>query len=190
MASPKTWLASEHGTLPLAPVERSKGVFLRILYFVTRHRYGKVPTAFRVVYARFPGAGLASVFIVFVLERFLSIEQELRYLIQIATAMRNGCTFCSDLILAEAIRHKIGTDRFASLLDCEASDRFSEREKAALAYAAAVARDLGVPDSIFSRLKSNFSEREITEIVWICAVERYFNTMAMPLRIGSDRLAS
>ena len=29
---------------------------------------------------------------------------------------------------------------------------------------------------------------EITELVWLCALERYFNTMALPLRIGSDHL--
>jgi hypothetical protein len=35
-----------------------------------------------------------------------------------------------------------------------------------------------------------FDEREIVELVFVCAVERYFNSMALPLRIGSDHLAT
>jgi len=189
MTSQSVPVVSEHGTLPLSPVERPRGIFLRLLYFGTRLRYGKTPTAFRVVYARFPVVGLISLLMVTVLDRFLSLEQDLRYLVQVGTAMRNGCTFCADLVLAEAVRKKVGIDRFTNFLNFETAGHFSGREKAALAYAFAVADSLAVPDAVFARLKSSFSEREIAELVWICAVERYFGSMALPLRIGSDHLA-
>jgi hypothetical protein len=42
---------------------------------------------------------------------------------------------------------------------------------------------------IWSELAFHFSERERIDLVWLCAVERYFNAQALPLRIGSDRLA-
>jgi alkylhydroperoxidase family enzyme len=113
----------------------------------------------------------------------------LRFLLPVSVAMRAGCTFCSDLQLAEAVRARIGRERFRDLLDYEASTRFSEREKAALAYTNALHQSLHIGDAVIARLRSHFSEREIVEIVWLCAVERYFNAMALPLRIGSDRIA-
>ncbi len=180
---------SEHGVLPIAPIERPRGLFVRLLYWATRRRYGKTPTAFRVVYSRAPGLALVSFVLVFALDRLLSIGRELRFLIQVGSSMQIGCTFCSDLVMAEAARHRIGRERFAAILDFESSKSFTERERAALAYVASVTESVRVPDAIFERLREHFSAREIVEIVWVCAAERYFNTMALPLRIGSDHLA-
>lgn len=179
---------SEHGVLPLVPIERPAGLFLRFLYAATRRRYGKTPTAFRVLYARSPSVALVSIVIMLV-GLTLRISRELAFLISMSTATRAGCTFCRDLQLAEAVRARLGRERFRDLLDYEASGAFTAREKAALAYVEAVHGSLHVDDAVFARLRASFSEREIVEIVWLCAVERYFNGMALPLRIGSDGLA-
>ena len=48
---------------------------------------------------------------------------------------------------------------------------------------------LHVPDEVWRELARHFSERERVDLVWLCALERYYNTMAVPLRVGSDRLA-
>jgi len=188
-ASPIVAPTSEHGPLPLAPIDRPRGLFVRVLYFATRRRYGKTPTAFRVVYARAPWVGFVSACIAMVLERCLSLETEIRFLLQLSIAMRNGCTFCVDLTRAEAARQRLGCARFAALLDFEGSPVFSSREKAALAYAEALQRSLHVDDEVFARAREHFRERELVEIVWVCAVEQYFNAMALPLRIGSDGLS-
>jgi hypothetical protein len=184
-----TATTSEHGRLPLAPIERPRGLFARLLCFAARRRYGRTPTAFRVVYARAPWIGFVSVCVVMVFEHCLSIEAELRFLLSYSVALRNGCTFCADLTRAEAVRKRIGRARFAELLDFESSSAFSGREKAALAYAEALHRSLRVEDSVLTRAREAFSERELVEIVWVCAVERYFNAIALPLRIGSDGLS-
>jgi alkylhydroperoxidase family enzyme len=181
---------SEHGTLPLDPIESPHGLFLRMVYAMSRRRYGKTPTAFRVLYARNPWIALVSSVIILVTSIGLRIGSELRFLVSIAYATRGGCTFCRDLLLAEAAKARIGAERFRSLLDFEESSAFTEREKAALAYVAAVHESLSIDDAIFARMRRSFDEREIVEIVFACAVERYFNSMALPLRIGSDCLAS
>lgn len=183
-------VASEHGILPLPPIEAPSGLFMRAVYALTKRRYGVTPTAFRVVYARFPFVALVSAMIVAVLDYGLRIPKDLRFLLQIGTSMRHGCTFCADLIKAEAVRAKVGVDRFRELLDFEISSAFTDREKAALAYAAAVSESDRVEDAVFSRLERYFDGREIVEIVWICAVESYFNKMALPLRIGSDHIVT
>lgn len=180
---------SEHGVLPLAPIDRPRGLFVRLLYWMTRRRYGTTPTAFRVVYARAPALALASIAFAMILDRGLSLPKELRFLVQIASATRKGCTFCADLMLAEAVMQQLGRERFLALDDVEGSARFDEAEKAAVAYAYAVSDSLEVPDAIFARLRRSFDERQITELVFLCAAERYFNGLALPLRIGSDHLA-
>jgi AhpD family alkylhydroperoxidase len=180
---------SEHGRLPLAPIDRPDHLFPRLLFGFARRQFGMVPTAFRVIYARSPFLALVSLVLYAYLGRYLSLEPSLRYLVQIASAQQNGCTFCADLLLAGAIREKLGRERFAALDAFETSDRFTQREKAALAYARAVHASLHVPDAIWQALAAHFSERERVDLVWLCALERYFNSMAVPLRVGSDRLA-
>jgi alkylhydroperoxidase family enzyme len=182
-------IRSEHGALPLAPIDRPRGLFLRLVYAVARRRYGKVPTAFRVLYARAPLLGFTSMVIYSVLDRGLSLDRELRFLLQVAVSKSSNCTFCADIALAEIARTKIGAERFRELSDFERASQFSEREKAALAYVHGLSESLAIDDAVWARLARSFSEREQTEIVWVCAVERYFNSMALPLRIGSDELA-
>lgn len=181
--------SSEHGSLPLAPIDQPRSWFVRSLYRVFRKRYGMVPTGFRVLYGRAPFLAFVSLAIGVGLLRFLRIGNELRALLQVSTALRMGCTFCADLQMAEAAMAEVGRERFRELSSFEDSASFTPREKAALHYTKALAESLHIPDTVWSQLAEHFSERERLDIVWVCAVERYFNSMALPLRIGSDHLA-
>lgn len=181
-------LQSEHGTLPIPPSDGGNW-FARLLLAAMRKRYGVTPTLFRVLYTRAPFLGLLSLVIYLGLHRFLRIESGLAMLLQHAIAMHNGCTFCADIQLAEAARQKLGRERFRDLTSFESSGNFTAREKAALAYARAVQESLHIPEAVWSELARHFSERERIDIVWVCAVERYFNSVALPLRVGSDGLA-
>jgi len=181
---------SEHGALPLAPLDRPQSWFARLLFAASRRRYGMVPTAFRVLYARTPYLGFVSLVLYYGLGRAVALPGELGMLLQLFVATDNGCTFCADLALAELVRQRVGTERFRELTSFETSTHFSAREKAALAYARALQQSLHVPDAVWSELAAHFDERERVAIVWTCAVERYFNGMAVPLRIGSDGLAA
>lgn len=183
-------LVSEHGTLPLAPIDRPASLFVRLLYWLTRRRYGLTPTAFRIVYARSPFMAVLSVLIIVALERFLKLDKELARLLSLSVAMRHGCTFCADLHRAEGIRQRIGAEKLRDLLAFDNSQVFTRREKAALAYGRAVFESLHISDAIWAELDACFSERERLDIVWVCAVERYYNSLAVPLRIGSDGLAA
>ena len=182
-------LGSEHGVFPLPPLERPRGLLTRLLFAASERRYGRVPTGFRVIYPRAPALAWVTFAIVGVLSSFLKLDAATQHLVRVALARRRGCTFCADLTLAEAIRARLGRERFTALDDFETAPCFSERERAALAYVAALSESLHVPDAVFARLRGVFSEREIVELVWVCAVESYFNTMALPLRVGSDHFA-
>ena len=180
---------SEHGKLPLEPLDTPENWFIRLLFRVFEKRYGVIPTAFRVVYPRSPFLAVVALVLIAGVTRFLRLPHELAFLVKISLSLRNGCTFCADISLAEAARARVGRERFRELLSFEDSDCFSAREKAALGYVKALHESLRIPDEVWAELKTHFNERERIDLVWICAVEQYFNTMAVPLRIGSDHLA-
>ena len=52
----------------------------------------------------------------------------------------------------------------SELADWQASTRFSESERAALAYADTMTRDIVVPDEVFDKVKAHFNDREIVEL--------------------------
>jgi 4-carboxymuconolactone decarboxylase len=51
-----------------------------------------------------------------------------------------------------------------ALADWRNAKTFSARERAALAYADAMTRDIAVPDDVFEDLRSHFNERQIVEL--------------------------
>jgi hypothetical protein len=66
-------------------------------------------------------------------------------------------------------------------LNFERSDRFDERQKAALAYAEAITWDLPVDDKFWARLHKHFSEPELVEIGYFVALtmgqQRWLRTL-------------
>jgi alkylhydroperoxidase family enzyme len=170
----------------LAPIDRPRGIFLRLVYLVTRRRFGKTPMVFRVAYSRTPSVALVAIVITLVMERCLKLEPELRLMLQVAIASREGCTFCEDLSLAEAFRMRIGRERFRSLSNFEFSAAFSERERAALALATELLDSRKVTDASMARVRRSFDDREVVELLFVCAAERFYTSIALPLRIRSD----
>ncbi len=75
-----------------------------------------------------------------------------------------------------------------ALAEPEASSRFSQRERAALAYAEAITLDGAVSDELFERLRNHFDEDALVEltaaVAWeICAAK--FNR-ALGIEAPSD----
>ena len=116
----------------------------------------------------------------------LSIDQDLRHLIEVQVSTFNHCTFCADLHRADATLMKVTREKMAAIGDYETAGVFSSRERAALRYVTEITRDHQVSDSAFDALRSQFSETEIIEITWLQAFTTYLNRMAVPLGIGSD----
>lgn len=70
-----------------------------------------------------------------------------------------------------------------SLMDYE-SGPFSERDRAALAWAEALTRDAsGTNDELFARMNEHWNEGEIVEITAMAGLFNYFNRVAEALRI-------
>ena len=174
----------------LAPIEKPKGLMMRIAFWMTRRQLGKVITPMKVLYTRMPGLLKLS----YEMQKFqmkgIRLEPDLHFMVANLAAQINGCGFCVDIGRAVAIRQHIAMEKFDALMEYRTNPLFSERERAALAYVEEATRHKRVSDATFDALKSHFTEREIAEITWLNAVENYYNLINIPLEIESDGLCA
>jgi alkylhydroperoxidase family enzyme len=63
-----------------------------------------------------------------------------------------------------ALADGLSLEECDALADWRATKLFSERERAALAYADTMTRDIQVPDAVFAEVKKHFNPREIVEL--------------------------
>ena len=94
-----------------------------------------------------------------------SVDERLRNLVELKGAQMIGCEFCVDLG-SQICRHSgFSEEELLALPRYRQSDLFSDREKLALDYAAAVMRTpVEVTDELFDRMKEHFSDRQLVEI--------------------------
>ncbi len=168
-------------------IEQPKSLFLKKVYWLTKQKIGKVITPVKVVYARIPRL-LIGVQATNSAEENLKLERSLSLLVKKYIAQLNNCHFCMDIAEAIAVDNNIGLEKFDALQDFMSSPLYSERERAALVYAAEVNKHKEVSDATFEQLKSHFSDTEIVEITWLVALENYYNFINIPLQIESDGL--
>jgi alkylhydroperoxidase family enzyme len=170
----------------LQPIEKPKGLMMRIAFWMTQRQFGKVMMPMKVIYPRMPEAMKLSYEIQKFETKGIKLDPGLHLMIASLASEINGCAFCLDLARAMAIREHLGMEKFNALLEYKASPLFSERERAALAYVEEATRHKRVSDATFEALRRHFNEREIVEITWINAVENYYNLINLPLGIESD----
>jgi AhpD family alkylhydroperoxidase len=174
----------------LSPIERPRSPWMRLAFRISKQRFGKVLAALKVIYARKPRLLLVAQMIARTQEKGISLEPPLRLLVQVKVSQLNGCPFCEDLALAQALRKRLGPERFRHLSEYRTSGAFSKRERTALALAEEATRFRRVSDETWAAARENFSETEIVELVWLNAAENYFNLQAAVLGIESDQLAA
>ena len=171
----------------LAPIESPRHPIMRMAYRKFERQYGKVATPLKVIYARKPGLLPILMMIDRTADRGISLEAELKLLVFAFVDSQNRCSFCEDYRHAQAMQRRMGMERFAALADFPTSDLFTDRERAALAYAEEAVKG-EVTDDTFVELQRHFSDTEIVELTWLVAAETYFNMMKRALEISSDGL--
>ena len=73
-----------------------------------------------------------------------------------------------------------------ALADWQASQFFSARERAALAYADAMTHDIAVPESVFDALRAHFTERQIVELTVLIGIYNMHTRVFMALGIDPE----
>jgi alkylhydroperoxidase family enzyme len=80
------------------------------------------------------------------------------------------CEFCGNQRSIKAAKSGIAEDDVRDLINFESSQRYSEKQKAALSYAEAITWDLQTDDKFWARLHKHFSEPELVEIGYFIAL--------------------
>jgi alkylhydroperoxidase family enzyme len=171
----------------LPPVERPRGLLLKVVYFFTRRQFGKVATPIAVFSARMPVAFLSFYGKVSRLDKKLRLPSPTRLIIRERVASINTCLFCMDANQWYAMRESPdNAARLDALSDYRTSALFTDAERAALDYVTELTTSKQVDPQTFARLRSHYSEREICDIVWLVASEHLYNLSNIGLNIGSD----
>jgi|SRR5579871_4156853 len=172
----------------LPPVENPKGLMMKLAYFFTRKRFGRILTPLKVHSARLPVAFGLFYTKIGKLDEKLVLPKETVMLIREQVARTNVCLFCIDIGRWATIQASMNQAKFDELERYETSPLFTEAERAALDYATILTKEKRVDPETFSRLSRFYSEREICEIVWLVASEHLYNMTNVGLNIHSDML--
>ncbi|MBZ5612403.1 MAG: carboxymuconolactone decarboxylase family protein [Acidobacteriia bacterium] len=172
----------------LPPIEKPKGLMMKLAYYFTRRQFGKVLTPLKVHSARLPPAFGLFYGKIGTLDKKLVLPPETALLIREQVARINVCLFCMDIGRSFTIKASMNEAKFDALEQYRTSYLFTDAERAALDYVTALTKDKRVDPDTFARLSRCYSEREICEIVWLVASEHLYNMTNIGLNIHSDML--
>jgi alkylhydroperoxidase family enzyme len=172
----------------LPPIEKPKGLLMKLAYYFTRRQFGKVLTPLKVHSARLPIAFGQFYAKAGELDKKLQLAAETAMLVREQVAHTNVCLFCVDIGRALTIKASMNQAKFDALEQYRTSPLFNDAERAALDYVTELTNTKQVNPDTFSRLRHYYSEREICEIVWLVASEHLYNMTNIGLNIHSDML--
>ncbi|MCY1016159.1 carboxymuconolactone decarboxylase family protein [Pyxidicoccus sp. MSG2] len=121
------------------------------------------------------------------LERYLhecGLEANLLHLIKLRASQVNGCAYCIDMHWKDLRAAGESEQRLYGLDAWEESPYYSERERAALAWAEAVTvvTEGHVPQSVYEAVKPHFSEKELADLTFAVAAINAWNRLAIASR--------
>lgn len=146
--------------------------YVRLILALQRRKYGVELESARL-WGRMPAAFLMMTLFYRALDRAGSpLEPALRALVQVRVSQINWCAFCVDLNGAAALERAVAPEKLAALARHEASPLYTEREKAALAFAEALTDPARrVDDACFARLRAHFDEQAVLELSALAAFQ-------------------
>lgn len=113
-----------------------------------------------------------------------SIEQPLLNLIYFRVSQINGCAYCLDMHAKDMRAEGESEQRLYMIAAWEESPVYTERERAALAWAEAVTElhKGHVPDEVYERVRKEFSEEEIVELTMALVAINGYNRLNVAFR--------
>lgn len=106
-------------------------------------------------------------------------------LVYLRVSQINGCAFCLDMHTRALIKNGVAIEKLALVQAWrEAGNLFSDREKAALAWAETVTlvAQTGVPDEEFLAASSVFGEKELADLTMAIGLMNAYNRLAVSFR--------
>ena len=98
------------------------------------------------------------------------MEHELKELCRVYVSRSLHCEYCGNQRSPVAQRAGLDEATLDDVVNFESSDRYDERQKAALAYAEAITWRLSPDDAFWQRLNGQFSPEEMVELACFVAL--------------------
>ena len=112
------------------------------------------------------------------------LEESLLHLLKLRVSQLNGCAYCIDMHWKDLRAIGESEQRLYGLDAWEESPYYTDRERAALAWAESVTniQDGHVPDSVFEKVKNVFSEKELADLTLAVTAINSWNRLSIAAR--------
>jgi AhpD family alkylhydroperoxidase len=112
------------------------------------------------------------------------LERSLIHLVKMRASQINGCAYCMAMHTREALEDGERIDRLAVLSAWRETTWFSDRERAALAWAEALTKISSgeVPDEVFEQARDEFGEKTLSDLTLLIITINGWNRIAIPYR--------
>lgn len=113
------------------------------------------------------------------------LEHELLELVKLRVSYLNGCAFCVDMHTKDARAAGETEQRLYGVPVWRETPYYSERERAALAWAEAVASvgDSHVPDDVYEHARAHFDDGELVDLTLAVIAIGGWNRLAVAFRV-------
>jgi AhpD family alkylhydroperoxidase len=157
--------------IPAVPADRT-GPLLRIAYWYSTRRFGKMPEPFAVMAHSTPVFTTMARFELAVERKWKAIDTHLMELAVLKTALTVECPWCVDFGSMLSAATGLDPEKVEQLPRWRSSDVYSEVERAVLEYAEAMSvTPLQVTDEMVEELRRHLSERQVVELTAYIALE-------------------
>jgi len=118
--------------------------------------------------------------------RDTSLDKKLIELIKIRASQINGCAFCLDMHVKDALALGESPRRLHVLAAWWESAMFSESEAAALKLTEAVTKisERGVTDKLYAEVRKHFDEREFMDLIAVINIINCWNRIAISTELA------
>ena len=122
------------------------------------------------------------------LEHYLShssIESKLLHLLKLRVSQMNGCAFCLDMHWKDLQVAGENEQRMYSLDAWRETSYYTDRERAALAWAEAVTDVTHghVPDEVYDQARQHFNEQELADLTLAVVTINSWNRISIAFRV-------
>jgi AhpD family alkylhydroperoxidase len=121
------------------------------------------------------------------LEHYLNtatgLEPNLLDLVRLLASLLNGCEYCTKLHTSELQKLNETPERIAGVAEWRGASVYTQRERAALAWAEAVTniQDGHAPDVVYDEMRAHFDEVEAVNLTLVITTINAWNRLSISL---------
>jgi AhpD family alkylhydroperoxidase len=149
------------------------------------HPIGDFAMSNRIDYAKVSPEGYKAFGGVYVTLLKGSLPKTLVDLVYLRISQINGCAFCIDMHTRDLVKSGLAVEKLVLVpVWHDAGQLFSQRERAALAWAETVTRvaQTGVPDADYAAAAAEFTEIELADLTYAIGLMNAFNRFGIAFR--------